>query len=212
HSCAAPRGWRRRHGSACVVSSVPCAWRPGPATTGSGSPTTPATATRRTSAASSSSWPALPPRPGAPPRRPTRTTCRCRPAEHTGRAVRFLQDGTAAPDDDGAVLLAGTPMKIHEVFPYLCVSDAEAAIRFYGRAFGATEKFRLTEPGGRIGHAELAFGPMTVMLSDEFPECGIHAPTPSGPAAVTIHLHVDDCDAMIRQAVAEGAVLEREPS
>jgi PhnB protein len=103
-------------------------------------------------------------------------------------------------------------MKIHEVFPYLCVSDAEAAIRFYGRAFGATEKFRLTEPGGRIGHAELAFGPMTVMLSDEFPECGIHAPTPAGPAAVTIHLHVDDCDAMIRQAVAEGAVLEREPS
>jgi PhnB protein len=92
----------------------------------------------------------------------------------------------------------GVPMKIHEVFPY--------------RAFGVTEKFRLTEPNGRIGHVELAFGPMTVMLCDEYPECGIRAPTSGGGTAVTIHLHVDDCDAMIRQAVAAGAALEREPT
>ena len=29
---------------------------------------------------------------------------------------------------------------------------------------------------------------------------------------MSIHLHVDDCDAMIRHAVAEGATLVREPS
>lgn len=100
-------------------------------------------------------------------------------------------------------------MSIHEVFAYLCVPDTAAAIAFYERAFGATEKFRLTEPGGRIGHAELAFGPATIMLSDEFPECGIRTPAACGGTAVTIHLHVDDADAVIARAVDAGATLER---
>jgi uncharacterized glyoxalase superfamily protein PhnB len=58
-------------------------------------------------------------------------------------------------------------MVIHEVFPYLRVRNAPAAIEFYKRAFGGTEGFRLTEPSGRIGHAELAFGSATVMVSEE---------------------------------------------
>jgi uncharacterized glyoxalase superfamily protein PhnB len=63
-------------------------------------------------------------------------------------------------------------MKIEEVFAYLCVSDAASAIEFYQRAFGVKEKFRLTEPSGRIGHAELEFGPMTVMLSTPLQKFG----------------------------------------
>lgn len=101
-------------------------------------------------------------------------------------------------------------MKIEEVFAYLCVSDARAAITFYERAFGASEKFRLTEPSGRIGHAEMAFGPMTVMLSDEYPECGIRSATAIGATPVSIHLHVDNADHMIAQALGAGATLERE--
>jgi PhnB protein len=100
-------------------------------------------------------------------------------------------------------------MKIHHVFAYLCVSDAAAAIAFYLRAFGARELFRLTEPSGRIGHAELDFGGVTVMLSDEFPECGIRSASTIGATPVTLHLHVDDADAMLAAAVAAGAVLER---
>jgi uncharacterized glyoxalase superfamily protein PhnB len=100
-------------------------------------------------------------------------------------------------------------MKIEEVFAYLCVSDAAAAIDFYQRAFGVKEKFRLTEPSGRIGHAELAFGAATIMLSDEFPDYGIRSPTAIGATPVTIHLHVDDADAMIASAVAAGATLQR---
>ena len=61
-------------------------------------------------------------------------------------------------------------MAVQELFAYLCVKRAAEAIDFYTRAFGAREKFRLTEPGGRIGHAELDFGVATVMLADEFPE------------------------------------------
>ena len=103
-------------------------------------------------------------------------------------------------------------MKITEVFAYLCVSNANAALAFYQKAFGVKEKFRLTEPSGRIGHAELDFGGMTVMLCDEFPEFGIRSAATIGATPVTIHLHVDDADELIRQAVLAGATLEREPS
>lgn len=102
-------------------------------------------------------------------------------------------------------------MSIHEVFAYLHVRDANAAIDFYTRAFGARELFRLTEPGGRIGHAELDFGGTTIMLSDEYPECGIAGPPSGASTSVTIHLHVDNADAAIERAVDAGARLERAP-
>src|SRR5690606_7021434 len=103
-------------------------------------------------------------------------------------------------------------MKINEMFPYLRVKHADKAIDFYTRAFGVTEKFRLTEPGGRIGHAELDFGGAIVMLSEEYPELGFVGPETIGGTSMSIHLHVDDCDAAIRRAVSEGAELIREPS
>ena len=58
-------------------------------------------------------------------------------------------------------------MHIHEVFTYLRVRGAAEAIAFYANAFGAVEQYRLTEPGGRIGHAELDLGGATVILSDD---------------------------------------------
>lgn len=103
-------------------------------------------------------------------------------------------------------------MAIHEAFAYLTVDGAAEAIDFYTRAFGAREKFRLAEPSGRIGHAELDFGGTTIMLADAFPEYGLRDPKALGGTAVTIHLHVDDADAAIRRAVEAGAMLEREPS
>lgn len=103
-------------------------------------------------------------------------------------------------------------MRIRELFPYLRVRNAAKAIEFYTRAFGATEKFRLTEPSGRIGHAELDFGGTVVMLSEEYPEYNLVGPETIGGTTFSIHLHVDDCDAMIRNAVSAGATLVREPS
>lgn len=100
---------------------------------------------------------------------------------------------------------------VRELFPYLCVSNAPAAIDFYVAAFGAKEKFRLTEPNGRVGHAELDFNGTILMLSDEFPEWGIRSAQTIGATAVTIHLHVDNADAVIQQAANLGAVVEMPP-
>lgn len=102
-------------------------------------------------------------------------------------------------------------MKVHELFAYLCVADANAAIKFYCEAFGAREKFRLTEPSGRIGHAELEIGGVILMVSDEFPEYGLIGAAAIGKTAVTLHLHVDDADAAVEHAVRLGAKLERAP-
>ena len=92
-------------------------------------------------------------------------------------------------------------MMVHELFAYLHVKNASKAIDFYNRAFGAKEKFRLSEPDGRIGHAELDFNGNCLMLSEEFPEYGTKAPSGSEPASVTLNLHVDKADDVIRRAV-----------
>lgn len=99
---------------------------------------------------------------------------------------------------------------VHEVYPYLRVRDAESAIKYYRHVFGASVQLRLDEKGsGRIGHAELRIGPAVLMLSDEYPECGIVGPQSLGGTSASIHLHVDDADALLARAVAAGGTLLR---
>jgi PhnB protein len=92
-----------------------------------------------------------------------------------------------------------------EVTPYLCIRDAAAAIEFYKRAFGATQSICLTEPGGRVAHAELSIDGARIMLADEYPELGVVSPDTLSGSAVTIHVYVDDVDAVFDRAVAAGA-------
>lgn len=98
---------------------------------------------------------------------------------------------------------------VHEVYPYLRVRGAAQAIAFYAQAFGAVEQFRLTEPSGRIGHAEMKIGPATVMLSDEYPEHGMLAPAADGHTSVLLHIHCDDVDQLFERAVKAGASVVR---
>lgn len=100
-------------------------------------------------------------------------------------------------------------LDIREAYPYLRVHRAADAIDFYARAFDAQELFRLTEPSGRIGHAEIKIGPATVMLADEHPEHGIHGPRSLGGTTFSIHLHVADADSVFAQAVGAGAAVVR---
>lgn len=91
----------------------------------------------------------------------------------------------------------------------LCVQDAARAIEFYSRAFGAAELFRLTDPGGKIGHAEMAVGASLIMLSDEYPDFGALSPTTIGGSPVRLHLTVTDADAAVDRALKAGATLLR---
>ncbi len=102
-------------------------------------------------------------------------------------------------------------MIVREMYAYLRVKDAARAIDFYTGIFGAKEKFRLVEPSGRIGHVELELGGAILMVSEEYPEYGIVGPQTLGGTTVSLHLHVDDADALIQRANEAGAVVVRAP-
>lgn len=91
------------------------------------------------------------------------------------------------------------------VCAYLCVRGGAEALDFYKAAFGAVEEFRLVEPGGRIGHAQLLFGETVLMLSDEYPDFGARAPAAFGGSPVALHVEVPDCDAAMARAIEAGA-------
>lgn len=101
------------------------------------------------------------------------------------------------------------PEGYHNVTPYLIVNGAARALDFYKRVFGATERMRMAGPDGKVGHAEIGIGDSVIMLADEHPEMGARAPGAFGGAAVSIMLYVDDVDATVKTAVAQGAKVVR---
>jgi PhnB protein len=102
------------------------------------------------------------------------------------------------------------------VTPHLVCKGAAAAIEFYKKAFGAEELRRSPMPGTPLlMHAELKIGNSRVMLADEFPgqgeDCGGKSPQTLGGTAVTLHLYVEDTDAMFARAVKAGATATMPP-
>lgn len=97
--------------------------------------------------------------------------------------------------------------------PYLCVHNSWRAIEWYTQTFGARLVQRpLVRPDGRVGQAEVAIGDAgIIMLSDPFPELGVEPPLPGHGATVTLHLTIEDVDAVTAGASSAGAVIERGP-
>jgi PhnB protein len=97
------------------------------------------------------------------------------------------------------------PDNYPQIVPYLCVDGASAAIEFYRTVFGATERMRMAESDGRVGHAELEIGTAVIMLADEFPDLGVLAPKTIGGSPVTMTLYVEDVDDVFARATDAGA-------
>jgi PhnB protein len=96
--------------------------------------------------------------------------------------------------------------------PYICVAGAAAAIEWYVEVFEAVPMVRYDGDDGRVGHAEVTIGGALLMLSDEYPEYGVVAPTTLGGTPITLTLAVGDCDAVWARALAAGARGERPPT
>ena len=93
------------------------------------------------------------------------------------------------------------------VTPYLTVNDGPAAMAFYTKAFGGRENFRMTaDDGKRILHGQIQINGATVMVSDHFAEHSGGAPAPT-PAAMTLHLPVEDADKWWNRAIGAGATV-----
>jgi PhnB protein len=99
------------------------------------------------------------------------------------------------------------PEGYNSVNAYLAVEDAEKAIEFYTRAFGAKERGRMPGPGGKIAHAELEIGDSVVMLSDPMPQQSVKSPKELGGTSASLMLYVEDVDEFVQQAVDAGATI-----
>jgi PhnB protein len=101
------------------------------------------------------------------------------------------------------------------LIPHLVVNNAQKAIDFYKKAFGAKEVMSMPGPDGkRIMHAELTLDGAAIYLCDDFPEmCGGKSRTPVSlkGTPVTIHRYVKDCDAAIEKAKKAGATVSMPP-
>ena len=101
------------------------------------------------------------------------------------------------------------PAPLTGVTPHLTIPSrgGQAAVEFYGRAFGAEEIGRhLADDGERLMHAHLKINGGGLMLHDEFPEYG--GETDIAPKGVVLHLQVDDADLWWERALAAGAIPE----
>jgi PhnB protein len=97
------------------------------------------------------------------------------------------------------------PDGMHSLTPLLVCAGAADAIAFYKKAFSATEITRLAGPQGKLMHAAIRIGDSMLMLTDEFPEMGGLGPKSLKGSPVTVHLQVEDVDAVVKQAAAAGA-------
>ena len=97
------------------------------------------------------------------------------------------------------------PEGAHTITPHLVCAGAADALEFYKKAFNAVEIHRIPGPGGKLMHGAVRIGDSMVMLADEFPEWGSKGPKTLGGTPVTVHMYVDDVDAVFAQAVAAGA-------
>jgi uncharacterized glyoxalase superfamily protein PhnB len=101
------------------------------------------------------------------------------------------------------------PAGFHTITPALTMLNADKAIEFYRRAFGAEERMRFLGPDGKsIMHAEIKIGDSIVFLSEEMPTMGCKGPQALGGTPVGLYLYMEDVDQAFNRAVSAGAKVE----
>ena len=92
------------------------------------------------------------------------------------------------------------------VTPHLMIRNRRGkdAIEFYKAAFGAHELHCVPSDDGRIMHCHLEINGGSLMLNDDFPEYRKDGEA-GAPEGVTLHLQVEDADALWTRALSAGA-------
>jgi uncharacterized glyoxalase superfamily protein PhnB len=108
------------------------------------------------------------------------------------------------------------PARAPALTPYIMVADARRAMDWYVQVLGARRRGEpVVNADGTIGHAELGIGDAVLMLaepSDLWPDVPVRAPDHPATFSHTLHLEVDNVDAVTERATRSGAAVERPPS
>lgn len=110
----------------------------------------------------------------------------------------------------GTYTTHGRPNGYSTLTPFVAVSPATEALRFYCDVFGA-EVVATTMFGDVLAHAELSFEHGRLQLGEPSPEYGLVAQRDDGSSSFSIALYCADADAVVEKAVAAGATV-REPA
>ena len=90
------------------------------------------------------------------------------------------------------------------VTPYVVAGGADKLIGFLKNVFGAEESMRLERPDGKIGHAEVRIGDSVIMIGEA---CDGHK-----ASSATLHVYVEDADAVYNRALKAGGTSVMEPT
>jgi PhnB protein len=107
------------------------------------------------------------------------------------------------PQKEDLVMVKPIPDGYSSITPYLMFENANSAIDFYEKAFGAQELFRMPM-GDRIMHAEIQIGNSRIMLADENPQMDAYGPNHHNGSPISLMLYVDEVDSFTKKAVATG--------
>ena len=90
------------------------------------------------------------------------------------------------------------------IAPMLSVRNGTRAVEFYKAAFGASEVYRVEDPGGAVV-SRLVVDGAEFWVSDESPEHANFSPQSLGGGTVRMILTVSDPDAVFARTLAAGA-------
>jgi PhnB protein len=136
-----------------------------------------------------------------------------KPAKPTKAAKPDKAPRAKAPSAPAASA-PGAPAGQHSLTSHLVVRGAAMAIEFYKHAFGGTEVFRMPGPDGfTLAHAHIKIGDSDLFLADESPQMGDCKSPPSlGGTTSSVHLYVEDADAVVKKAEDQGARVVMPPA
>lgn len=98
------------------------------------------------------------------------------------------------------------------ITPYIVVRDARAAIQWYEKALGASTRYVMDAPDGKVMNAQLVIGNSVLMLNDEFPDYGAMGPQDGERVHTTLHLQTDDIERDFNRAIEAGATVGMPPA
>jgi len=114
------------------------------------------------------------------------------------------------------------PAPLPRIVPMIAYEDPARALEWLTSAFGFRERTRLTEPNGRITHAEMELADGVIMLANPTPDyqgpkhhaevCEPARRWSAVPWVIDgVHVLVDDVDQHFQQAREAGATILSEP-
>ena len=97
------------------------------------------------------------------------------------------------------------PSQYKTINIFLFVKNADRALEFYNRAFGADEVMCLRDPNtNKIVHAEMKIDDTIIFLAEENPESGLSPETLGGVSSV-LQIYTGDVEGFFEEALKAGA-------